>query len=408
MQAVIGVVGFAMGILTARWLGAEARGSLTLVLLIPYFLSVFMSLGMNDGAPYIVNRLQVALEDLRSTFIIYSTIIGGALAVALGLFVVTLGPGLWGVEFDLSLALMVGAIFLGRLWGALGRGLMLAQSRYAKANIADVIDGVTPLVVFALLSSIMEPSLHSAAVAYAVSALVQSLYIFLAIHGERSRALSRQLIATVFQTGAKYGGKTLIRAAGGILLQRADFFLVGFFLGPVALGLYSVANTMAEVIVRLPDAASWLLGPKVSRQSETDAIKTTNSMLQTVGILTSLAAMAVYVGAPFLISKLIGEAYKPALDVLPFLLVGAVISTAHKMLGSSLTGRGHALSAAVGTWVGAVIMVVLDVVLLPRLGLIGAGIATCVGYSANAAWVTHRYLAISAVNRVLQKGEVVK
>jgi O-antigen/teichoic acid export membrane protein len=74
------------------------------------------------------------------------------------------------------------------------------------------------------------------------------------------------------------------------------------------------------------------------------------------------------------------------------LLIGVTISTVYKVLGASLISRGYAIQVAMGTWIGAVVMLSVDLILLPRMGLIGAGIAASIGYTFNAAIVARAYL----------------
>jgi len=234
-----------MGVLTARWLGPDARGVLTLVLLLPYFSSVFLTLGMNDGASYVVHRLGNSLGDLRTVFYLYTVLVGGMAAGLLGVFVLLAGPGLWHYAFDFPLAAIIAGLLLCRLWGMLGRGLLLADQRYTVAIWLDVAESVSPLVLFLIFSAPYGPNLFSAALAYLLTAVLLSFWIVTLLKTSEVPFPGFLQSLAIFRTGSAYGVQTLLRTIGGILLNRADFFLVGTMLGVKALGIYSLANNIA-------------------------------------------------------------------------------------------------------------------------------------------------------------------
>jgi O-antigen/teichoic acid export membrane protein len=95
--------------------------------------------------------------------------------------------------------------------------------------------------------------------------------------------------------------------------------------------------------------------------------------------------------SPFVI-YFIGLRFIGVTPVVSVLLIGVTISTVYKVLGTSLISRGYAIQVAMGTWIGAVVMLSVDLILLPRMGLIGAGIAASIGYAFNAAIVARAYL----------------
>ncbi|MFC5547912.1 oligosaccharide flippase family protein [Massilia aerilata] len=392
IQVMNGLMGMGLGILTARWLGTEARGALSLLLLLPYFGGVLLTLGMNDAAPYLVNRLGVDVRDITRFFFQYSVAVGGIACAALGIGIFTNGQRVWGYHFDFLLAFFAAILLLCRLSSMLGRGLLMTTQNYKTTIWLDFAESVLPLIFFLSFSIAFGSSLHGAVLAYLLSALFQMIAIAILIRPKGAGFINPSRPLDIFRKSAAYGTQTLLRSIGGIVLQRADFFLVGAMLGSSALGVYSVANTIAEAVLRIPDAASWLLGPKVSRETEQEAVRTTNKFLMLIFGLTAISALFAGLIAPSFVKHFIGAKFIGVATVLPAILFGVTISVIYKILGSSLIGRGFAFRVAGGTWIGASVMLVLDVLLLPKFGLLGAGIAACIGYSINSAWVAFSYM----------------
>lgn len=392
IQTLNGVLGLVMGVLSARWLGPDARGVLTLVLLLPYVSGVMLTLGMNDAAAYVVHRLKVSLRDLRTVFYLHTIINGGLIALLLAIFVLLVGQKLWLYPFDVPLASIIGGLLLCRLWGMLGRGLLLVDQRYTVTIWLDIAESVLPLALFLLFSVIYEPTVLGAALAYLITAVLLSLWIFVLLMPYAAPFPGITQMLTVLRTGVAYGVQTLLRVIGGMLLQRADFFLVGTILGVKALGVYSIANALAEAIARIPDAASWVLGPKVARENEYKAVHITNRYLLVTVTFTIISAVGIALVAPPFVGHFLGFRFAEVTHVLYMLLVGVTLSVFYKIIGVSLIARGSALQVAIGTWLGAVVMLGLDLILLPRMGLIGAGVAASIGYIVNSAWVVRAYL----------------
>jgi O-antigen/teichoic acid export membrane protein len=106
-----------------------------------------------------------------------------------------------------------------------------------------------------------------------------------------------------------------------------------------------------------------------------------------VTLLTSLGAVVMVALAPILCTTIFGEQFAGSVDDLRVLVIGAFGIGALKLLGNALTAQGRPLleSAAIG--VAFVTILVLDVILIPELGGLGAALASAIAYSMGGVAV---------------------
>ncbi len=166
-----------------------------------------------------------------------------------------------------------------------------------------------------------------------------------------------------------------------LLNYRASLFLVERFHGLDAVGTYSVAVTVAELL--------WLLSSSVTvsayaRIGHPDRVVASTMTVQAVRInvlATLLAAPLLLVGAWWALPGVLGEAYQASLWPLAALLPGVAAYAAASSLSAFYTnhlGRPQLSGAIAG--LSLALSFGLGCLLVPRWGALGAGVASSVGY----------------------------
>jgi O-antigen/teichoic acid export membrane protein len=162
----------------------------------------------------------------------------------------------------------------------------------------------------------------------------------------------------------------------------ADRFFVAGFLGFTQLGLYASAARLATVLVLVQFGflAAW--GPIALRWGNlADRDRRYAASLRLVAIVGgALIAVVSWLAQP-LLWLLAGPDYVPAYDVV-WLLTASVLFSAMffvAQIGANLAQRGSRVALA--TIIAAVVNTVGNIILIPRLGYIGAGIATLAAYA---------------------------
>jgi O-antigen/teichoic acid export membrane protein len=137
---------------------------------------------------------------------------------------------------------------------------------------------------------------------------------------------------------ATYGIQAHISNILGFLNYRVDMFLVNWFLGPAAVGLYSVGVGIVEKLWMVSYSASTVLFPRVAAETEEQRRKEfTPLVARAVLWTTGLGALALVLLSRWIVLLLYSEAFLPAVGALQALLVGIVALSAGRVLANDIS-----------------------------------------------------------------------
>lgn len=179
------------------------------------------------------------------------------------------------------------------------------------------------------------------------------------------------------------------------LLLRLDIFFVNYFVGTAAVGFYSVAIGMAEILWHLPNAFATILFQRVSESDEAEADRMTPWVCRHVIFLSLMVAVGLMLGGKIIISTLFGTPFLPALTPLYFLLPGVVAIGIFQVLSNDILGRGRPILYTLVSSLALVLNIALNVLLIPSLGIVGAAVASSVSYVLASLLILVSFLRLS-------------
>lgn len=164
---------------------------------------------------------------------------------------------------------------------------------------------------------------------------------------------------------------------------HGDDFLIGYFLGPVALGYYSIAYSlliaMSDLLISVPNA---VLFPTFSRlQSEYERMR--QSFCE-VAKLQSIVAFPIFIGisimAPEVVNFLYGKTWNPSIPVIQILMFKGIIQSATYLYSSVIKAVGKP-SWRLFIWTLTAILNLAGFFLVVRRGIIAVALVyVLVGY----------------------------
>jgi len=181
------------------------------------------------------------------------------------------------------------------------------------------------------------------------------------------------------------------------LVLRVDIFMLNSMTSDARVGIYSLAVTLAESTFLFTDSVAQA---SVSRQLATrDDHLYTARLARTNLLLASVLVLSMVLVGPFLIPFVFGEAFGATVGPLLALAPGVVALAMQKPIGVFIVrqNRPHVVSAA--SVVALALHVLLNLTLIPRFGIIGAGIASSLTYIGLAIFNVAWFLRSSGVGR---------
>lgn len=178
-----------------------------------------------------------------------------------------------------------------------------------------------------------------------------------------------------------------------VVFARVDQLLLGALGNEEDLAAYGAIVRVVDVLNFVPIAVITVALPAVATLADTDPQRVRQVTLRGNRYLASVAlpvaAVATVVGGPVL-DLLFGAAYADDGDVLAVLLWAHAFAFAFLMSRQVLIGLQRSSELAALAWIAAAINVVLNLVLIPSRGALGAAIASLLAYSSPMAVVALR------------------
>jgi O-antigen/teichoic acid export membrane protein len=196
-----------------------------------------------------------------------------------------------------------------------------------------------------------------------------------------SAATARQLVGH----GASYAAKDWVDNVGALVVP----VVVGAFRGAAGVGLVSFAGRLVDTAA-FAQRNSWRVGlVSMSTVEEPRRLRRgleEGSLLQFLALGVPIVALAV--ASPALVPFLFGRQWSPAVGVTALVGLSTLLRGPGDIQGTLLFSRGRNLAVSTGALLRQLVIVAAAVLLVPRLGIDGYGVAT-LGTLAGVAYTRH-------------------
>jgi len=367
------------GLVVARTAGAPGVGTFTLLRVLPWLTGLLMSNGVYAAAPFFLSGPDRDERRFRSTL--------PAMAVAAGIA----GGGLWALATPLfsaalfhgvpvTLVALAGVSVLTQLVETTAKACSQGSGDLTGSNRVIVLEEMVFLPWYGLF--LVSGSSTYAAIVFALllgdltTAISAWSRLWRRGYFDGAGRPSFQLAARV----SRYG----LRAEAGSVMQtlnaRLDFVLVAGLIGPKAVGLYAIASRYAELL-RLPALSlNYVLFPAFARAGTVQARSETSRSLARLWWTPVAAALPMALLAPYVVPLVYGEEFRGSSGPALVLLVGMSGVVINGIITAYLSGIGRPGLGSIATGAGLVITVLLDLLLIPRFGVMGAAAASTATY----------------------------
>ena len=372
-----------IGIWIARFLGPQLFGSLNFALAFVALFSAVTSLGLES----IVIREVLAHPD-DSSEILGTTLLlrlgGGLLGIAASLVTLRIIQ-----PHDKQAQLLVGILSLNLLFQALDTIDCLFQSQvrsritvWAK-NLAFLVFAVVRITLLA-----RKAPLWSFAAANTGEIALGAFGLVLGYRFSGGRLLSWRACRARAGSLLQQSWPVLVSGVAIIVYMRLDMVMLKVMRGDFEVGLYSAATRVSEVWYFVPTAIVSSVSPSILKVKHDPAL-----LLARMRMLFSLMAMlACVLGSIIALAShaIVHLLYSPGYRAAGPILAVHVWASIFVFLGVAQSpwdlARDLFRLSLYRTLAGAAINIVLNLILIPTHGAMGAAIATVVAYAASSVF----------------------
>lgn len=396
-------------IILARYLGKEEFGVYSLAIACVTITSVFVKVGFSD---FLVKKV-AELKFNNSGQMIHSLLNFANLTVVFNIIILLIAAGVlsiavYGVDIIFeSFETISFSIFLLILLSvtSIRSGAIRGYGNVILGQLPDYLIRTTLLLAFLLIFELIAGVSEAwhAVLMHVLAAFIAC--IFSIVLG--NKLFRRYRSGTVSNKQKK---SWLVQSlpftilSGVVILDsNIDLIMIGFLLDEESVGLYRVASQSVIIIAFTLSALNAVIAPKITKLYKEKSDMELQNMITLASRLILLTSLPVSIflmiwSDEFLIF-VFGQEYKLASIPLFILCIGQIVNSMMGVNGVILNMTNYAKESAYIVGIGAVLNMVLNAILIPYYGIVGAAIATATSlavWNILLTWRVYYHLKVNS------------
>jgi O-antigen/teichoic acid export membrane protein len=372
------VVGTIASVVIARTLGPTGRGQYAFAVAVATTLTALAHASVEQAQIYLVS-IGTTVRRLAANGVALGAGLGAAAVVLLlALSTVTGYPSQHPFsDVALLLALATVPVSVVVLYA---NGLLVLQGRTDLLNRTGLLAGITQCALLVGLAAADRLTVVTVLAVWLLNAAAP-LIISLSHLRPAVRDLSWDLARRELSLGLRYhaGLSSLY------LLLRVDVLLLAALRSDADVGLYALAVSLVELTNIATDAVATVVMKRQVTISLEDAAVLTARVIGVTVVLATVAVLGLVVSAGFVVPLVYGEEFAGAVPALYALGPGVLALAATRSAGGYLVRLNRPWVVSLLATTAMIVNVALNLALIPRFGIVGAGLASSVAYVGLAA-----------------------
>jgi O-antigen/teichoic acid export membrane protein len=278
------------------------------------------------------------------------------------------------------------------------RGFFLADSAVRLANIQALIAPASFAIAGSIALLVFHGSLYVLLALFAISYIPAVIYTLVELRTLTPARAGEPVADPVlgqFVFGAQVGAVNLVN----FLNNRVDLFIIIFALGVRAVGVYSIAISIAETLWQISGPVAVAAYGSIGTLAEPEAAKLTAKCIRNTLPIALLVSIVTFFAAPPLVRFVFGEPFAQAGYVTRYFLPGVIAWSVVYHIDTFLTiqlGRPQVVFWISAT--SAAICAATTLALVHPLGIASGAIGSSVAYLAGGAWTVAVFLRRTGLN----------
>jgi O-antigen/teichoic acid export membrane protein len=393
-------------LVVARSLGPEGRGEVVFLTTVAVLTSALATLGVQQGIVNLASADPQLRRSLATNALVLAGVLGVIAMVCVGA-VIAAFPAV-GADSPTGLIWLSLASIPVVVLGTYLQLLIQAEYGFAFTNAVWLLPSVVNVAVNGLLAVLGVLTVASA-VATWVAGQAAATALLAWYVARRSAGFGRPDLRLA-RRSLSFGVRSHVGSVMSLGNYRLDQWLLGSIAGTRELGLYSVAVAWSEALFFLPTALAAVQRPDLVRASPDEAGRSALAVFRAAILVTIPIGVVMILLAPVLCVTLFGEDFRGSIDDLRVLVPGAIGIVALKLMANAITSRDRPGLASIGIGIAFAATIVLDLILIPPYGGLGAAIASTAAYTIGGiamALLAARVLGVGLGAFVPRRGDAV-
>jgi len=363
---IIALLGFVNSILINRFLGPSLKGEYTVILNIVNFATLILNFGIYQSYVFYKKRenkpiLNTYVNNIFLQFFIY---------IFIALFL-----SIFSFSFNLKIAfILIPSMVLVRQLS-----FITILENIKLRNKLAVVD----MLLYTFLLILFFVSYSSSVFLILLALLVKNIFyilLFIIKFNLKPNPLDYDISSMV--KAIKFGMLPMLTLLLINMNYKVDIFILDMYVSKYQIGLYSIGVLFAEQIWLISETFKNVLYSRENKKN----IRETLLLIKINIFLSVFAFLFFFFLGENLISFLYGHEFIGAAKVTVIIFTGVAGMSIFKVLHPYYVSNGHVRIAFIILLISVSINVVLNIILIPKFGIVGAAISSIVSYIICGIW----------------------
>ena len=370
--------GLLSGMITARWLGPHDRGVLAMFMVIPTTIWMLSSFGINQANIYYIGKKNFPLSHIVSNAFVIPLASGCLICLFLWAtkdqlilkYISAISPQYLFLALTLVIPMLLQNSYVGILRGV---------EKFSIINLREAARTIAGLMLVAMVLVIFDWGLLSVVIGIVT---IEIFFSFWFVHEvNKICRIKIQFHSVVAKDVFRFGVKSYIQNMIGFLHNRIDLYLIAYFLVPSQVAFYDIAVIIGEMLMFLPQSIAFVILPKLVKGSEDEKINAATQTGRIALLITTVLGILIIFFGKWLIVIVYGQDFVGAYIPLCLLIPGIILSCLNSVTVTFYTSEHKQKVSIVASLISLLSNILLNILLIPSYGIMGAAIATSITYS---------------------------
>jgi O-antigen/teichoic acid export membrane protein len=382
--SVYSVISLGLGLVTTLIIthnfSTEVFGLYILILVVVNFLERVSTFGIGTSVPrFIVGAADEASKEQYLSASIILRFVSVALASLLAWFGRPVLTMIFGQSLLPSYMLYIPLLYVLDSFRTFFSSVLQGCLLFSKMGMSDVILSLSNVILLLWFISGTDRSLSTLFLLKAVSTIISGVYGYIVIPIKKRLTFQGK----VYKDLISFGAPLQINDMLGFVFERIDTVVVGAFLGPTGIAIYEVARKIPDSLRNFYRPFRSVFYPILAKQSANDdKLGITEFLSHGVRILAFVTLLGSAIALLFgqeIILLLFPVTYLSSVPIFAVLMVNMSYSLIGDLMGTTIVALGDSNKPMIinsfnsaASWLGAVLLV-------PIYSTLGAAIGTTIG-----------------------------
>ena len=387
-------ISFLIVILTSHLLGAEAVGTIGLIILgITIILLISNFIG---GSALIYLTPRINPYQLLVLSYIWSFISG--ILVTYILYAFYLIPREYAIHI-LSLSII-------NSLASVNLNIILGKEKIKTFNIVTLSQIVIQFAVLALLLLLIHNRsifsfILSLYFGYGSGFIISLIFILPVIYKQQNTNNEQLTTNLVLKEILKFGSFAQFSNIIQLLNYRLNYYLINFYFNKAMLGVFSLGVQLSEGLWLISKSMATVQFARISNSTDAEYSRQLTIRFLKISFLATLLTLIPLVLLPVNFYRFVfGHEFGNVRYVIMFMAVGIIAVAVNSMLSHFFSGTGRPYINTIGSAIGLVFTLGLGLILIPRYGIYGAALTASVSYLTSLIF---QFIAFTAISKTTVK-----